>query len=243
MGYSERYVAFVDILGFSEIVRQTGSDQTPKRYDALVKTLSEIGTREGTADEIIGVDFQFQSFSDSVVLSSLVFPIGLIYLLSSISELAIRLLRNGLLMRGAVAKGKLHHHDGVMFGPAFLEAYRIENMVAKYPRIILSKETYEDRKAVRSGVQKEPSVLLDEDGPPYLHVFAHLEFQLANNERRDLALQDAMTCQRAIQNLLNTSIHDPNHYEKLRWLAIYWNGTIASNHPELEKVVFPFQSA
>ena len=196
MGYSERYVAFVDILGFSEIVRQSDSDKTPKRYDALVKTLSEIGTRESSADEIIGVDFQFQSFSDSIVLSTTANPTGLIYLLSTIIELSIRLLRNGLLLRGGMAKGKLHHNGGVMFGPAFLEAYRIENMIAKYPRIILSKEAYEDYRIMKPAL-RYPDVLLDDDGPPYLHVFSFFELQLRGDNHID-ALQDAISCKTAI---------------------------------------------
>jgi hypothetical protein len=78
------------------------------------------------------VDFQFQSFSDSIVLSMQASKdIG--FLTTSISELAIRLLQDGLLIRGAISKGGLHHKDGVMFGPAFLDAYAIEKELRKVP--------------------------------------------------------------------------------------------------------------
>ena len=124
MPYSERYVAFGDILGFSEIVRKTERDLTPTRYDALVKTLTEIGLREHSWDEMVGDDFKFQAFSDFIVMSSNATEIGLSYLLDSLNKLSLRLLINGLMVRGAVARGKLHHEGSVMFGPAFLEAYR-----------------------------------------------------------------------------------------------------------------------
>jgi hypothetical protein len=58
----------------------------------------------------------------------------------------------------------------VMFGPAFLEAYHIETNIAQYPRVILSRKTYEDFRSMRPGVVY-PQVLLADDGPPYLHIF------------------------------------------------------------------------
>jgi hypothetical protein len=66
------------------------------------------------------VDFQAQSFSDSIVFSMETSKnVG--FLTTSISDLAIRLLQGGLLIRGAIAKGNLHHKDDVIFGPAFLK--------------------------------------------------------------------------------------------------------------------------
>ena len=51
----------------------------------------------------------------------------------------------------------------------------------------------------------------------------------------------AQACQRAIQNLLDDSIHEPKHYEKLRWLAIYWNSTVVAETSGrvLEAIVLP----
>jgi hypothetical protein len=51
---------------------------------------------------------------------------------------------------------------------------------------------------------------------------------------------DAQQCQRSIQNLLDASIYEPAHYEKLRWLAIYWNSTVAlSGRRALEPIRLP----
>ena len=52
MPYTERYVAFLDILGFGDIIKQTEKDVTPARVDALVKALAEIGSIENTLDNI-----------------------------------------------------------------------------------------------------------------------------------------------------------------------------------------------
>jgi len=141
MPYSERYVAFIDILGFREIIKRSETDS--RLYETLVKTLSEIHAREPIEGEET-VDFQFQTFSDSIVISSASSKMGLAHLLRAICTLTLELMQESLLIRGGIAKGKLYHEKGVMFGPAVIEAYEIEKTIAKYPRVILSKQTYKD---------------------------------------------------------------------------------------------------
>jgi hypothetical protein len=130
-----------------------------------------------------------------------------------------------------VAKGKLHHENPVMFGPAFLEAYHIETTIAKYPRVVLSRETYQNFQKQRGAVVANPRILLSEDGPPHLHIFAAFE-----EAPQDTAVKKL--CQGMIQSLLDESIFVPKHYEKLRWLAIYWNSTAARGDP-VHRIVFP----
>ena len=234
MPYSERYVAFIDILGFSETVKRSKTD--PRLYDALVRVLSDIQAREAIEGEE-EADFQFQSFSDSIVLSSATGAKGLAYLLAAIHRLALDLMQEALLIRGGIAKGKLYHKKGVMFGPAFIEAYRTEQTIAKYPRVVLSKQTYEDHKALKL---KSSAVSLGEDGPPYLNIFEGLKFLLNKGDARIEATQVATKCQAAIQRLIEDSIYDPSHYEKLRWLALQWNITFAL-HEEVERIIFPWE--
>src|SRR5215510_12524979 len=117
MPYSDRYVAYIDILGFSDIIKK--SETNPTLCEALVKNLSEIQARESIEGEE-AVDFQFQTFSDSIVLSSGLGGLG--YLLNAIHNFTLDLMQEQLLIRGAIAKGKLYHQKGVMFGPAFIEA-------------------------------------------------------------------------------------------------------------------------
>jgi hypothetical protein len=241
--YDERYVAFADILGFANIVRQTEYDVGNKRYNALVQILTEIGSyNEPTINE--SDYFQFQSFSDSVIMSTASTTTGLLHLLHSMSNLSIRLLSTGLLIRGAIAKGKLHHDQYVMFGPAFLAAYNVEAHIAKYPRVVLSREVYQDFRRLTPSL-KFPQVLLADDGPPYLHVLARFEPLNEGHPTPDYLNSEevrlAQTCQRSIQNLLDDSIYEPSHYEKLRWLAIYWNATVATKGTgaPLEMIMLP----
>jgi hypothetical protein len=68
MRYTERYVAFADILGFSAIVRQTERDSTFVRFDALANALEGIGDFN---EHIAGVSADFQYQTSRIQLSCL----------------------------------------------------------------------------------------------------------------------------------------------------------------------------
>jgi hypothetical protein len=200
--YTERYLTFADILGFADIVKKSARDSSPQRHDALVKALVEAGTYHPGLNA--SDDIQFQTFSDSIVMSSASTATGLVHILVSMADLSTRLLHDGLLIRGAIAKGSLHHKRSIMFGPAFLEAYGIESKIAKYPRIVLSREVHQDFKEME-GSLKFPQIRFAEDGPPFLHVFAR--FAMLNEGEPTIEFLnspevfDAQHCQRSIQNL------------------------------------------
>jgi hypothetical protein len=234
-------VAFIDILGFGQIVSETARRGRATRFNAdrLVEVLTQIGTRVEGRDRVPSADFKFQTFSDSVVLSEKASVRGFRHLTITIRTLTIDLLRQGLLMRGGIAKGKLHHDEKIMFGPAFLEAYGIESTIANYPRVVLSRDVYRDYQAmVKRDEVTEERVLLADDGPAFVNVlelFKHSDSRLIRHSR----LRRAMECQAALQKLLTDSIHEPKHFEKLKWFAIYWNSVVMNWENGAPPVAFP----
>jgi hypothetical protein len=239
MPYSNRYVCFLDILGFSELVHNSSTEDV----ESLISSLSEITSRDGALDEFFsGADFVFQAFSDSIVMSADANDLtSLIYLLSQVSDLCKRLLLKGYLSRGAVTRGSLYHRDSVMFGPAFLSAYRLESEVARYPRVILSREVYQDLKALRPGLIL-PRFRLDDDGPPFLDVLESWAREVIENPDGP-EIERLRSGSQIVQRLFDVSIHEPGHFEKLRWLAIYWNGTFGSHAISVPAIRFPAEEA
>jgi hypothetical protein len=244
--YSERYVAFVDILGFSDIVRQ--SVTYPWQSEQLVGILERISgrTTQLESDKMFGDDFRAQSFSDCIVLSEQATSAGLDHLLFAVSQLALDLLANGILTRGAIAKGKLHHADKIVFGPALVEAYRIESTIAVFPRILIERETHRDFKSMVEAGRKpftasgfEAEVRHDNDGPPFLDILSPFRDLSGATPARLMVTAEA--CHRTIKMKLAESIYDPNIYKKIRWLTIYWNGVAMSDGSmrKLKVVDFP----
>jgi hypothetical protein len=241
MPYAQRYVAFLDILGFSEIVKST--ERNERQFEALAKAIEQINSRENELDDIAQFDFRFQTFSDSIVMSVADNAPALLYLLQSIKAIAFNLLGNGLLVRGAISKGALHHTSTVMFGPAFIDAYRIEQLVAKYPRVVIGQVVYAEMLRVRGGLLN-PRYRLGDDGPPHLDILQDIGELNSKPVTPELMQSDviinAQSCQRILQNLIDQSIHEPKHFEKLRWFGIYWNGTVGFTPGALiASVTFP----
>jgi hypothetical protein len=220
--YSDRYVAFIDILGFSAIVRQ--SEGSSSRAKELVGILEKIPTLANEfADDFDRDDFRAQSFSDCIVMSENSSPKGLFSLLASATALTFNLLSKGIFTRGGIAKGKLHHSDKIVFGPAMLDAYRLEATIARYPRVLVDKATHLDCRhpsfaAVCEPYVRSPKIRFDTDGPPFLDTL--LFCRTAPSDFAD----EIAGCRAALQQALDNSVYDPGHYEKLRWLTIYWNG-------------------
>ena len=173
MAYEERYCAFVDILGFSQLI--AGLRNNSAEFETIRGVLNKIRTPHdpdvfGTG----GTDFKAQSISDAVAFSTLPTIEGLSILVGKLRELSVALLYQGFFTRGAVCKGLLHHDDQMVFGEALIAAYTLESTVVKYPRIMITKDVVDD--ALHSDKAKEFSefIIPAEDGPSYLHVLWQL---------------------------------------------------------------------
>lgn len=117
--YDNRYCAYVDILGFRELVGKLAS--APGQFDALRKLLERIHSPKGEALEVYtDADFRAQSISDAVAISTAANPHGLALMVYSLEQLTLDLLYEGFLIRGAIVKGSLYHDDKMVFGEALV---------------------------------------------------------------------------------------------------------------------------
>jgi hypothetical protein len=247
--YSERYVAFIDILGFSEHVRKSANAPSEAKkilaiMDNQLRRWSEPAFRR--THEQLGQDFHHQSFSDCIVLSEAATPKGLHYLLFLATQTALDVLANGFLLRGGIAKGLLHHSKNAVFGPAFLAAYALEQNVAKYPRIVLDQATHQDFESNPLDAKwtdkfMRPNLAFADDGPVYVDIFSAFKFPDSNlPERVEVYRKE---CRANIQSKLDASIYIPAHYEKLQWLASVWNTTVERESGRNQWIVAPAQRA
>jgi len=135
--YEERYVCFIDILGFSSATK----DQSHPCYnygpDFLRQALRGLRSMGDPDMALIGV--KLNQFSDCVALSSPILDQDLHMFLLRTMNVQQYLIRGKLPTRGAITKGLLYHDDsGCIFGPALVEAVELEKKYAKFPRVILA---------------------------------------------------------------------------------------------------------
>lgn len=136
--YEKRAVAFIDILGFRDLVRRGRESEILSTMNSIPKKISFFA--EG---DLADLDFKVSSFSDSVVASARFIAknhVPAVVVALYAGELSLALMQKGILTRGAIAVGMLHHQDPNIFGPALIDAYELESNVAQYPRIIVPQK-------------------------------------------------------------------------------------------------------
>lgn len=145
--YENRIVAFVDILGFKDLV-------VNRKVSIILKAMMIIRKRLNLIDGVAQSPINKSQFSDSIILSCPNDHNGTIHLLHFTSLLASEFFLNGVLCRGAIASGEMLHNGDVAFGPALIVAIEMERQLAIYPRILVTEDVADGfvdaKNAVRS---------------------------------------------------------------------------------------------
>jgi hypothetical protein len=183
--FQQRFIAFVDVLGFSGIAKRMSTDNTLfmtirdalknldrqsrdfQRYRRERRVKREAILRKGFVRLIGESSLQMTAFSDCYVLSE-TSPAW--HVLSAVQALGARFLAEGILTRGAVVHGKAYHNGRVLFGPGIVDAYRLETEVAKYPRILVTDSVREAVWGNHEGLWKGELLKRDVDGCWFVNV-------------------------------------------------------------------------
>ena len=141
--YQDSIIAFVDILGWSELLR------TNRLHDILLAVHFIEAAAQGGRDRRNlfkknrwsgGSKTRVSYFSDTVVLSCPSESLEAGWMISEVQSLCLGLLGFGRYTRGAIVRGNLRHRKTILFGPALVDAHEIEKSVAKYPRLVVTSE-------------------------------------------------------------------------------------------------------
>lgn len=173
--FSQGTVAFLDILGFSVLVKKAEQDHgTEIQLGQLVDTLERRVKYEKTATThpavSEGLSPKWIFISDSIVISSLN-DLGDDRDLAAVAlktiEVANQLLTMGYLIRGGISRGKVWQRDGNIIGSAYMEAYKME-CCTKQPRIQLTPVAETRWKASRYA---KYFPFTDDDGAPVVGLY------------------------------------------------------------------------
>jgi hypothetical protein len=233
--YGQRYCAFVDILGFRQLVAGLGNDVA--KVNSLKHALTTIRDQPRQAGPALFMhtDFRTQSISDAVVISVAANVAALSELLISLTTLATRLLIEGYFVRGAITKGLLYHDDSMAFGEALLTAYHYEQTIVRYPRIMVLSDVVIDTQQLDHLPTVFGSAFKQaDDGPMFLHILRKMQadmkaLPLGPNNEEIHALADYHKMKDMIDKRYREAIDTPRHFEKVQWFAKYWNASLPGN--------------
>lgn len=236
--YESRILAFVDILGFKNMIQQSAFDY--KEQQRILNAMNIIHGYKELNDNGFGgkglreYGIQITTFSDSAIIS---YPIdfegGLFHVLVDLIHLQIDLSNLGIFIRGGISMGLAHHDEYNAFGPAMNEAYRLESEEAKFPRIILTNQTLYDGIRASESLQNPYDISLLEslirqdksDGfyyLDYLRQYQELDYPECNYYLWLSTIRDCL-----VRNL-NTYYSNEKIYPKYCWMLEYWNDVLSS---------------
>jgi hypothetical protein len=233
--YHERAVCFVDILGFAALIRKL--DESPDSHLPLLRALQRIKSLDG--GKVPGVDpsqVEVSVFSDSIVLSAM--PHHLPSIIWVCGHLQADLLELGIATRGGIAVGRTYHKDGILFGEGMLEAYKIEQSAAVYPRVVLHPEL------VKEVANLKIFTFMDRDAD-CLCFIDPFQFAPVPVGAADLAAEGYDPLEpyfTKVRELIDDSLaeaREVNHWAKWTWLANRWNVAIERHNKRVGGCITP----
>ena len=145
--YKDKFVAFIDVLGFKSLVEQStkGKGETLAEVLALLETFGSQNERSqfqqhgpticpcsNVRDK--NLDFRLTQISDCVILSAEVSPGGAINLIGHCSRVVVGFLLKGVMCRGYITRGPIFHTEGQVIGTGYQAAYAGESGVVAFKR-------------------------------------------------------------------------------------------------------------
>lgn len=253
----QRYVCFLDLLGFKEAVLRAhspGAPHSPERIRALLEAVQNevpLSSKGRKSSHAAVLDYEITIFSDSIILSA---PVQadttkrdqyLIGLVSCIREIAVRFLSSGFLVRGGLSQGWMHHQGAIAFGEGMLRAYELESRHAVHPRIIVGRHAID---GVRRSIELDNGYCLSADGPAFIDILLHYREivrshrEMKTEDTKKLLKDSRITVLRNIRNMVEEGLAAtrdvPNVFAKYRWFADYMNGAVLAD-AELLGPAFP----
>lgn len=234
-------VAFVDILGYQELIREAHCNWTSQSLlERLHKSLSEASRRLNGLDEngnsYLPQDmwhhknrYKIRTFTDNIVIGYPIHDDAETELDAIFSQLAVFQLvmaNHGFFIRGAIAIGDLYIDNLTVFGQGLLDAYDGESKHARDPRVVLTKSAA-DAVMQHVGCYANPSystqardLFKDADGQLFLN---YLESILIAEDENGPFFDILENHKSSVEAKLQLYRDQPAYWAKYAWSAHYHN--------------------
>ena len=240
MEYSYGYVAFIDILGFKNLVLD---EDNLEKVNTLFRFVNAVQKSFNNANNYTT---KVAFFSDSIIittedtkLESLLQVFTLIHLVESdLHQIT------GLYTRGGITKGKYCYSNTSVFGPAIVHAYNLENS-AIYSRILINSSLAEELLKTNQPYSFSIDIMKDYDGEYYYNSF-YYDVISAIEEKKTLTIDMVYKKIQDVRDLTIASIKKYLHtvyIEKYLWRARAFNRSLCIISRILDELKVTYQKS
>lgn len=222
---TEKYVAFLDVLGFKEMVYNSDG-----KLDIYFNTIQTVLNNINEDKPKI----EYQLVSDSIILASDITKQDFITLLTAIQTIQAKCAIQNIWLRGAISIGSIYFNrqNNIVIGSGLNTAYLLETQ-AKYPRVIIdpkiiskggfgTRELFmqENNSIFSQNLMHQRRIILIHD---YRQVISNTEndaFWVSYAER--IAIDRIEDIQLVYENIQKELYDGQQHYSKYLWLKNYF---------------------
>jgi hypothetical protein len=133
MEIEDKFIAFIDILGFTQLVEH---EEQVGEYTRSFHLMAALGSKAdadkyGKSGPQIcpksqcvrkDLNFRITQISDCVIVSAEISPAGIVNLAWHCHSVALNILNEGALCRGAITRGNIHHDSEQFVGTGYMRA-------------------------------------------------------------------------------------------------------------------------
>jgi hypothetical protein len=233
VAYSDTIVSYLDVLGFTELVK--ASERDPTAIEKITNILEATERKGGYPTVLedgmasagnIQPERRRHTFSDLVVRTTSVEDatnrfVYLFYELEALVRIQWELLKlYGVLVRGGVCLKKMNRY-GFLFGPGLVRSYVLAEKIAVFPRIVIDADLM--RLATEVQIPWDDLSHRGEDGQYFVDYLKGTALWANSNAERIERLSEHKTF---VLGELKKKTRNETVRQKLIWLALYHNRTV-----------------
>ena len=231
--YTCCYFAFLDLLGFKEIVKtKTCSeiagifDEAKKHY--IINRISDDGVE---IPVIPSEDIHYYIMSDSVCIyikDSIKSALPVLLWLCMDFQVRMLCLDTPIFVRGSLSRGDIYEDHNVLFGPAMVEAYLRAEKLAHVPRIIIPANLYDEISDITDKAFLNGFTHPEQDG---FYVINYINYFCIHNSTLNYRENVNNYVSKMLNTSLDQSVREKYMYVK-SWMEYYYNQEEVKTHEQ-----------
>ncbi|MBS1775072.1 MAG: hypothetical protein JSS64_02190 [Bacteroidetes bacterium] len=239
--YQDRAVVFLDVLGFQEKLKEFQEEAIKYKEDNnaeffISDAVNEfIKTFKNAVSFLDENNYNYYLFSDNICITIDYYQNHnlLVDILVTINDLFFKFAEKGYFLRGGLDIGKFVDEKAIAVGIPLANAYKLEQNVATYPRIVLSDnykrilDDFEKAKTLsEKSITSKKYLIKSHCEVNYINIF----FNLIDNDNK---IEILNSLKNSIDDNLNQNSKAERIAIKYEWLATQFNMFIDEYSTEL----------
>ena len=167
------YIAYFDILGYKAYFDDNENDiqELLRNNIAIARDAESMANRKNITSQTIF----YKMFSDNCIIlldgNDVTEKVAIKSLTNLVAALQLKILKDyGIPIRGGITRGQVYIDDEIVFGSGLIDAVKLEDKIAQYPRIVIDEERFS--KGLFDVI--DAPVKLDNDGKYYIDFYSLL---------------------------------------------------------------------